>query len=117
MKPATKEVWSQAMRNPKDHFGNDRELASIAEGDGEDLKQFLLKQELKSYSAARSDLQASLKRAPTGIAYQKLGEIEEASNKCREAMGYYKQALNASGGQNAELQNKLAALQLSCRPF
>jgi len=35
VKPATKEVWSQSTRNLIDHFGADRELGSITEGDAE----------------------------------------------------------------------------------
>ena len=38
VKPATKEVWSQVVRNLMDHFGAERDLATIAEGDAEDFK-------------------------------------------------------------------------------
>jgi len=46
VKPATKEVWSQAVRNLSDHFGADRDLASITEADAEDFKMFLIGEKL-----------------------------------------------------------------------
>ena len=45
---ATKEVWSQVTRNLIDHFGVDRELTRITEGDAENFKLFLVKEELAS---------------------------------------------------------------------
>ncbi len=48
VKPATKEVWSQVVRNLKEHFGADRDLAGITEGDAEDFKLYLVGQKLAS---------------------------------------------------------------------
>lgn len=79
------------------------------------LRRGILKHSLKSYSAATQDLQASLKLAPTEVAYQKLGEIAEASQGCKQALGYYQKAFQVGGGQNPQLKNKLAALQLTCQ--
>lgn len=79
------------------------------------LRRGLLKSQLKSYSGAKSDLSASLKLAPTAAAYQALGQIAEVEKDCPQAKGYYQQALQASGGTDEELQNKIAALQLTCQ--
>jgi integrase len=46
VKPATKEVWSQVVRNLRDHFGADRDLATITEADAEDFKMHLIGQKL-----------------------------------------------------------------------
>ena len=46
VKPATKEVWSQVVRNLLDHFGADRDLAGVTEADAEDFKMFLVGQKL-----------------------------------------------------------------------
>ena len=48
VKPATKEIWKQVVRNLKDHFGGDRELPTITEGDAEDFKMHLIAEELAS---------------------------------------------------------------------
>lgn len=46
VKPATKEVWSQVVRNLVDYFGADRDLADVSEADAEDFKMFLVAQKL-----------------------------------------------------------------------
>jgi integrase len=46
VKPATKEVWSQVVRNLLEHFGADRDLAEVTEADAEDFKMFLVAQKL-----------------------------------------------------------------------
>ena len=46
VKPATREVWSQVVRNLLNHFGDDRALPTITEGDAEDFKMFLITQGL-----------------------------------------------------------------------
>ncbi len=46
VKPATREVWSQVVRNLLDHFGDDRALPTVTEGDAEDFKMFLIAQGL-----------------------------------------------------------------------
>ena len=46
VKPATKEVWEQVVRNLKNHFGGDRELPTITEGDAEDFKMYLISEGL-----------------------------------------------------------------------
>jgi integrase len=46
VKPATKEVWQQVVRNLKEHFGANRELASITEGDAERFKLHLIGEKL-----------------------------------------------------------------------
>ena len=48
VKPATKEVWQQVVRNLLKHFGADRDLASVTEADAEDFKMFLVGQKLAS---------------------------------------------------------------------
>lgn len=48
VKPATKEVWGQVVRNLKAHYGEDRDLATITEGDAEDFKMFLVQEKLAS---------------------------------------------------------------------
>jgi len=53
VKPATKEVWSQVVRNLKKHFGESRELSSIGEGDAEDFKLFLIGQKLASTTVSK----------------------------------------------------------------
>lgn len=42
VKPATKEVWSQVVRNLKAHFGEDRDVATINEGDADGFKLYLI---------------------------------------------------------------------------
>ena len=46
VKPATREVWSQVVRNLLGHFGDDRALPTVTEGDAEDFKMFLIAQGL-----------------------------------------------------------------------
>ncbi len=68
VKPATKEVWSQVVRNLKDHFGHDRPLSSITEGDAENFKMFLVGEKLapttihKRLQFARMFFRAAKKR-------------------------------------------------------
>lgn len=68
VKPATKEVWSQVVRNLLDHFGADRDLANITEADAEDFKMFLVGQKLapttvsKRLQFARMFFRAAKKR-------------------------------------------------------
>ena len=68
VKPATQEVWKQVIRNLLTHFGKDRELSSITEGDAEDFKLFLLAEKLASTTVhkrlqfARMFFKDSLKR-------------------------------------------------------
>ncbi len=68
VKPATKEVWSQVVRNLLSHFGADREVASITEADAEDFKMFLVGQSLapttvhKRLQFARMFFRAAKKR-------------------------------------------------------
>ena len=42
VKPATKEVWWQVVRNLTDCFGDGRELSTIDEGVAEDFKMYLI---------------------------------------------------------------------------
>jgi integrase len=68
VKPATKEVWSQVVRNLLDHFGADRDLAQVTEADAEDFKMFLVGQKLapttvsKRLQFARMFFKAAKKR-------------------------------------------------------
>ncbi len=68
VKPATKEVWSQVVRNLLDHFGADRDLADVSEPDAEDFKMFLVAQKLapttvsKRLQFARMFFRAAKKR-------------------------------------------------------
>jgi len=48
VKPATKEVWSQVVRNLLDHFGADRDITEVTEADAEDFKMYLVGQKLAS---------------------------------------------------------------------
>jgi len=68
VKPATKEVWSQVVRNLMDHFGADRDLGGITEADAEDFKMYLIGQKLapttvhKRLQFARMFFRAAKKR-------------------------------------------------------
>ncbi|MFO0897981.1 MAG: site-specific integrase [Pirellulales bacterium] len=68
VKPATKEVWQQVVRNLIDHFGAGRALAEISEGDAEDFKLFLISEKLapttvhKRLQFARMFFRAAKKR-------------------------------------------------------
>ena len=42
VKPATKEVWGQVVRNLKEFFGEKKDLTEISEGDAEEFKLFLI---------------------------------------------------------------------------
>lgn len=53
VKPATKEVWSQVVRNLEDHFGGDRDLADVTEADAEDFKMYLVGQKLAPTTVAK----------------------------------------------------------------
>ena len=53
VKPATKEVWSQVVRNLLEHFGADRVLAEVTEADAEDFKMFLVAQKLAPTTVAK----------------------------------------------------------------
>jgi integrase len=46
VKPATREVWSQPVRNLKEFFGVDRPLRSITAGDAENFRLFLVGEKL-----------------------------------------------------------------------
>jgi len=48
VKPATKEIWSQVQRNLLDHFGGERDLSTINEGNAEDFKMYLIGEKLAS---------------------------------------------------------------------
>ena len=68
VKPATKEVWQQVVRNLKEHFGKGRDLTTISETDAEDFKMFLIKAKLapttihKRLQFARMFFRAACKR-------------------------------------------------------
>ncbi len=68
VKPATKEVWSQVVRNLKECFGGDREIVTIDEGAAEDFKMYLVGQSLaattihKRLQFARGFFRAAMKR-------------------------------------------------------
>jgi len=48
VKPATKEVWGQVVRNVKEHFGENRDLKTITVADAEAFKAYLVGQQLSS---------------------------------------------------------------------
>ena len=48
VKPATREIWSQPVRNLKDFFGVDRPLRAITGGDAENFRLFLVGEKLAS---------------------------------------------------------------------
>ncbi len=68
VKPATKEVWSQVQRNLLAHFGEDRPMESVHEGNAEDFKMYLIGQKLapttvhKRLQFARMFFRAAVKR-------------------------------------------------------
>jgi integrase len=72
VKPATKEVWSQTVRNLQEHFGSDRDLTTITEGDAEGFKMWLIEQDLsvttvhKRLQFARMLFKAARKRKLIG---------------------------------------------------
>lgn len=53
VKPATKEVWSQVVRNLKDFFGEDRDLTTIGEADADDFKMHLIAEKLAPTTVAK----------------------------------------------------------------
>ena len=78
------------------------------------LRRGILKAELKSFQSAEQDILASLKLAPTQIAYIKLGEISEETNQCAQAQRYYQQAAQAAPQNQQALQQRVLALRASC---
>ncbi|HEX4130875.1 MAG TPA: tyrosine-type recombinase/integrase [Pirellulales bacterium] len=68
VKPATKEVWGQVTRNLREHFGDDRELATISEADADDFKMYLTSEGLapttvhKRLQFARMFFRGAMKR-------------------------------------------------------
>ncbi len=68
VKPATQEVWRQVILNLTNHFGYDRDLASINEGHADDFKMFLISEKLapttihKRLQFARMFFRAAKKR-------------------------------------------------------
>ncbi len=53
VKPATIEVWQQVVRNLLSHFGAERELTTITEGDADLFKMFLIQEGLASTTVAK----------------------------------------------------------------
>ncbi len=53
LKPATKLIMGHTIRNLKDHFGADKNLAEINEGNADDFKSYLIRQGLASSTLAR----------------------------------------------------------------
>lgn len=68
VKPATKEVWGQVVRNLKGHFGEGRDLKSVTIADAETFKAYLIDEGLSSTTVhkrlqfARAFFRAALKR-------------------------------------------------------
>lgn len=68
VKGATKEVWSQVVRNLKVHFGVDRDIAKIHEGDADGFKLYLVGEKLapttvhKRLQFARMFFRAAMRR-------------------------------------------------------
>jgi len=68
VKPATKEVWGQVVRNLKGHFGEGRDLKSVTVADAEAFKAYLINEGLSSTTVhkrlqfARAFFRAALKR-------------------------------------------------------
>ena len=68
VKPATKEVWGQVVRNLKGHFGEGRDIKSVTIGDAEAFKAYLINEKLSSTTVhkrlqfARAFFRAALKR-------------------------------------------------------
>ncbi len=46
VKPATKEIWRQPMRNLKEFFGEDRDITTITEADALDFREYLIDSKL-----------------------------------------------------------------------
>ena len=53
VKPATREIWRQTGRNLENHFGADRDIASISEADALDFKQHLIDEKLAATTVAK----------------------------------------------------------------
>jgi len=53
VKPATREVWRQPIRNLKEFFGGDKAIDSITEGEAEDFRLWLLEQKLAKTTVAK----------------------------------------------------------------
>lgn len=68
VKPATKEVWGQVVRNLKGHFGAGRDIKSVTVADAEAFKAYLINEGLASTTVhkrlqfARAFFRAALKR-------------------------------------------------------
>jgi len=53
VKPATKEIWSQVVRNLVVFFGAERELTTVTEGDADLFKMFLIQEGLASSTVSK----------------------------------------------------------------
>ncbi len=73
VKPATKVVWEHVAGNLNDHFGRDRQIQSVNEGDAEDFKLYLIADGLapttihKRLQVARMFFRSAWKRKLTDI--------------------------------------------------
>lgn len=78
------------------------------------LQRGILQLDLEDYNLAEKDLLASVKLAPSQIAFLKLADIAEQRSNCPAAKGYYRQALNASKKNQAAINQKLTVLNNRC---
>jgi integrase len=53
VKPATKEIWRQPMRNLKEFFGEDRDITTITEADALDFRQYLIDSKLAAATVTK----------------------------------------------------------------
>ena len=53
VKPATREVWGQVVRNLKDFFGADRDVATVTEAEADDFKLYLIGEGLASTTVSK----------------------------------------------------------------
>jgi hypothetical protein len=53
VKPATKEIWRQPMRNLKEFFGEDRDITTITEADALDFRQHLIDSKLAAATISK----------------------------------------------------------------
>tara|TARA_B100000767_G_scaffold274189_1_gene306417 strand:- start:422 stop:1714 length:1293 start_codon:yes stop_codon:yes gene_type:complete len=78
------------------------------------LRRGMLQFDLKAFTLAEKDLLASVKLAPSQIAFLTLADIAQQRDNCPAAKRYYRQALNASQHNRASINQRLSELNQRC---
>ncbi|MDG2472313.1 MAG: M48 family metalloprotease [Pseudomonadales bacterium] len=78
------------------------------------LRRGILQVNLKAYDLAEQDLLASVKLAPSQIAFLTLAEIAQQKQNCPAEKRYLRQALSASNKNRAAINQQLTALNGRC---